>query len=124
MILSEKRLLERRELIYYLKVRDVDTDKELGRMVDIHSGGILLMGSRALVPDREHQISMEMPKAMMEQGVKNITVRAKVMWTRPSKTTSFRENGMMFLNPSEADRKTIDRLIEFFALPNGSFNLT
>jgi hypothetical protein len=124
MILSEKRGLERRELIYYLKVRDLGTGKELGRMVDIHQKGLLLMGSHSLPPDREFVISIEMPKAMMEQGIKNLTVKAKVMWTRPSQTTSFMENGLMFLESKEGVQGAIDRLIEFFALPNGTFNLS
>jgi hypothetical protein len=123
-ILSEKRELERRELIYYLKVRDQDSGKELGRMVDIHQKGLLLMGSKALIPDKEFNISIEMPKAMMEQGIKNVSVKAKVMWSRPSQTTSFMENGLMFMETKEDVQSAIDRLIVFFALPNGTFNIS
>jgi hypothetical protein len=124
LVLSEKRGLERRELIYYLRVRDLNTNKEMGRMVDIHRKGLLLMGNYSLTPDREFTISIEMPKAMMEQGIKNVTVKSKVMWTRPSQTTSFIENGLMFIEPDETSQRTIDRLIEFFALPTGTFNLS
>ena len=124
LILSEKRSLERRELIYYLKVRDVASGRELGRMVDIHQKGLLLMGSKSLPPDKELTISIEMPKAMMEQGIHNVAVKAKVMWTRPSQTTSFMENGLMFMESKEGVQSAIDRLIEFFALPNGTFNLS
>jgi hypothetical protein len=124
LILSEKRSLERRELIYYLKVRDLATGKELGRMVDIHLKGLLLMGPKALPPDKEYSISIEMPKAMMDQGIKNVTLKSKVMWAKPSLTTSFMETGIMFIEPGESSQKTIERLIEFFALPNGTFNLS
>jgi hypothetical protein len=123
-VLSEKRGLERRELIYYLRVRDASNDQELGRMVDIHQKGLLVMGSRALIPERIYTISIEMPKAMMEQGINNVTSKAKVMWSRSSRTTSFLENGLMFIDPTPEAGRTIDRLIEFFALPNGTFNLT
>lgn len=124
LILAEKRSLERRELIYYLRVRDVRTNKELGRMVDIHQKGLLLMGEKNLIKDREYTIAIEMPKAMTEQGIPNVTVAAKVMWARPSTTTSFLETGLMFLNLSPESVNTIERLIEFFAMPNGTFNLT
>ncbi|MDR3155451.1 MAG: hypothetical protein LBW85_14590 [Deltaproteobacteria bacterium] len=124
LVLTEKRGLERRELIYYLRVRDSDTDEELGRMVDIHNKGLLIMGTKALVPERVYGISIEMPKAMMEQGINNVSSQAKVMWSRPSKTTSFLENGLMFIKPGLEASRTIDRLIEFFALPNGSFSIT
>jgi hypothetical protein len=123
-VLSEKRNLERRELIYYLKVRDLSTDKELGRMVDIHREGILVMGSLKLPKDKEYSISIEMPKAMMEQGVKNVTAKAKVMWARPSQSTAFFENGVKFLEAGPEAQATIDKLIEFFALPSGTFSLS
>ncbi|MDR2460651.1 MAG: PilZ domain-containing protein [Deltaproteobacteria bacterium] len=124
LILSEKRSLERRELIYYLRVRDLATGKDLGRMVDIHNNGLLIMGSISLPPEKVYNMSMEMPKAMMEQGINNVNIKAKVMWSRPSKTTNFMENGMKFIDPSEETRRSIDKLIEFFALPNGTFNLS
>jgi hypothetical protein len=123
-ILSEKRNLERRELIYYLKVRDLATNKEIGRMVDIHSQGLLLMGDKKLQPKKEFTISIEMPKAMMDQGFKNVTLKAQVMWARPSLTTSFSENGLKFMEQNQEAQRTIEKLIEFFALPNGTFNLS
>ncbi|MDR1038764.1 MAG: hypothetical protein LBR80_01090 [Deltaproteobacteria bacterium] len=123
LVLSEKRGLERRELIYYLRVRDTSNDQELGRMVDIHLKGLLVMGSKALVPERIYSISIEMPKAMMEQGINNVTSKARVMWSRPSVTTSFMENGLMFVEPGLEAARTIERLIEFFALPNGTFSI-
>ncbi|MDR1082086.1 MAG: hypothetical protein LBQ79_14290 [Deltaproteobacteria bacterium] len=123
LVLSEKRGLERRELIYYLRVRDTSSDQELGRMVDIHQKGLLVMGSRSLVPERVYPISIEMPKAMMEQGINNVSSKARVMWSRPSRTTSFMENGLMFVEPGMEAGRTIDRLIEFFALPNGTFSI-
>ncbi|MDR2340492.1 MAG: PilZ domain-containing protein [Deltaproteobacteria bacterium] len=122
--MSEKRNMERRELIYYLKVRDVATDKELGRMVDIHREGLLLMGDRKLQAGKEYNISIEMPKAMMDQGIKNVGLKAVVMWAKNSQTTSFLENGLKFIDPSTDAQRTIDKLIEFFAMPNGTFNLS
>ncbi|MDR1313497.1 MAG: hypothetical protein LBQ12_07320 [Deltaproteobacteria bacterium] len=123
LILSEKRGLDRRELIYYLRVRDSSNDQELGRMVDIHQKGLLVMGTKALPAERLYTISIEMPKAMMEQGINNVASKAKVMWSRASKTTSFMENGLMFVEPGLEAGRTIDKLIEFFALPNGTFSI-
>jgi hypothetical protein len=123
-VLSEKRNLERRELIYYLKVRDLASGKELGRMVDIHNQGLLLMGDLRLQAEKVYAISIEMPKAMMDQGIKNVTLKAKVMWARPSQTTSYTENGLKFVQPNLDAQRTIEKLIEFFAMPNGTFNLS
>jgi hypothetical protein len=124
LILSEKRTLERRELIYYLRVRDTRSNAELGRMVDIHQQGLLLMGEKRLPKDNEYQIAIEMPLAMAEQGIPNVLVGARVMWSRPSDITSFLETGLKFLNLSQESMNTIERLIGFFAMPNGTFNLS
>jgi hypothetical protein len=123
-VLSEKRNLERRELIYYLKVRDISSGKELGRMVDIHRQGLLLMGEKKLPADKEYAISIEMPKAMMDQGFKNVSFKAKVMWARAGQNTSFSENGLKFLQPDPDAQRTIEKLIEFFGMPNGTFNIS
>jgi hypothetical protein len=123
-VLSEKRNLERRELIYYLKVRDQSDNNELGRMVDIHRMGLLLMGTKKLPVGKELAISIEMPKAMMDQGIKNVSLKAKIMWAKPSQTVSYTEHGLQFIEPSEEAQNTIDKLIQFFGMPSGTFNLS
>jgi hypothetical protein len=121
LILSEKRRLQRQELIYYLKVLDLLSNNELGRLIDIHTMGLLLMGNRPLETGQDFFIAVELPKGLQEQGVVRLELKAKCVWQRPSETRPFLEHGMMFLNPNEEARKTIALLIDLFAMPSGSF---
>jgi hypothetical protein len=123
LLLSDKRELVRRELIYYLKVSDLLSSQELGRMVDIHAKGLLLMGSLALTIDREYLIGIELPKVLQEKGASDIAIKARAIWCRPSLTQPYLENGLMFVDPSQEAQTSIENLIELFALPNGDVTL-
>ncbi|MDR1083304.1 MAG: PilZ domain-containing protein [Deltaproteobacteria bacterium] len=120
LLLADKRELARRELIYYLRVTDLLNSQELGRMVDIHIKGLLLMGSVALTIGREYLISLELPKALKEQGLSDIGLKAKAIWCRPSLTQPYLENGLMFVDLSTESKETIESLIQIFALPDGT----
>jgi hypothetical protein len=120
LLLADKRELARRELIYYLRVTDLLNSQELGRMVDIHTKGLLLMGSVPLTIGREYLISLELPKALREQGLNDIGLKARAIWCRPSLTQPYLENGLMFIDPSNETREAIENLIQIFALPDGT----
>jgi hypothetical protein len=120
LLLADKRELTRRELIYYLKVTDLLNSQELGRMVDIHTQGLLLMGTSALTIGREYLISLELPKALQEQGLTDIGLKARSVWCRPSLTQPYLENGLMFIEPTQEAKKAIENLIQIFALPDGT----
>jgi hypothetical protein len=117
LLLSEKRQLLRRELIYYLKVNELLTNSELGRLVDIHEKGLLLIGKDALELNKEYLIRIDLPRALSDQGLDPIGVRARCVWIRPSMAKPFLENGLMFLETSEEAKSTISLLISLFALP-------
>ncbi|MDR2140334.1 MAG: PilZ domain-containing protein [Deltaproteobacteria bacterium] len=120
LLLTDKRELSRRELIYYLRVTDLLNSQELGRMVDIHTKGLLLMGSTALTIGRDYLISLELPKALQEHGASDINIKARAIWCRPSLTQPYVENGLMFIEPSQEAKDAIENLIQIFALPDGT----
>ncbi|MDR0356626.1 MAG: PilZ domain-containing protein [Deltaproteobacteria bacterium] len=118
LLLSEKRRLLRRELIYYLKVNELLNNFELGRLVDIHTNGLLLIGKEPLELQKDYLIRIDLPVALADQGLDPIGIRAKCVWVRPSLAKPFMESGLMFLETSEEAKKTISLLINLFALPD------
>ncbi|MDR2422782.1 MAG: PilZ domain-containing protein [Deltaproteobacteria bacterium] len=120
LLLTDKRELIRRELIYYLRVSDLLNSQEIGRMVDIHAKGLLLMGTMALTIGRDYLISLELPKVLQEQGSVNIAIKARAVWCRPSLTQPYLENGLMFVDPTQETQEAIENLIQLFALPDGT----
>jgi hypothetical protein len=117
-LISEKRELPRRELLYYLKVNELLTNQELGRLVDIHAKGLLLIGNKHLKKCQELLINIELPKILSEQGYPEIGTRARIVWAQPSLTKPFLESGLMFLETNEETRRGINLLIDLFALPD------
>jgi Tfp pilus assembly protein PilZ len=122
LLLAEKRQLERKELIYYLRVSDLLNDQELGRMIDIHINGLFLMSHNPLIIGHDYLVSIEMPKALKNQGMNNIALKARPIWIKPSSTQPYHEIGLMFINPKKDSITSIEMLIELFAMPNGAFN--
>jgi hypothetical protein len=117
-LISEKRNLPRRELIYYLKIHDLKHHVELGRLVDIHSNGLLVIGHKCLNVSENYHLSVELPKVLSEQGFAPIEVNAKCVWVHPSQARPFNESGLMFTETSGEATKTIQLLIDLFALPD------
>jgi hypothetical protein len=117
-LVSEKRRLPRRELLYYLRVNDHKGQQQLGRLVDIHSRGLLLIGDNCLNVGQEYLIEIELPKALSEQGIPQIVAKSRCIWAHPSLARPFNESGLMILETSEEGQKNINLLIDMFALPD------
>ncbi|MDR1309666.1 MAG: PilZ domain-containing protein [Deltaproteobacteria bacterium] len=117
-LINEKRQLQRRELIYYLRVNELLTSSELGRLVDIHIKGLMLIGNKSLNVGQEYLIGVELPRVLSEQGLPQIGAKARCVWVRPSQARPFSESGLMFLETREEARRSISMLIDLFALPD------
>ncbi|MDR2387963.1 MAG: PilZ domain-containing protein [Deltaproteobacteria bacterium] len=120
-LVNEKRTLARRELLYYLRVNELLNSKELGRLVDIHSRGLLLIGHDCLSVGQEYLISIEVPKVLSEQGYPPIGAKARCVWVQPSQARPFNESGLMFTETTEEAKSEIALLIDLFALPDVTF---
>ncbi|MGL4208492.1 MAG: PilZ domain-containing protein [Candidatus Adiutrix sp.] len=117
LVLREQRAFVRRELIYYLKISDTKTGRELGRMGDVHGQGMLVLGP-PLPLSLTYDLSIETPKAMAKEGFRELRLRAQTMWSRPGpKLSSYYETGMSFIEPDEPTEKLINRLIYLFSMP-------
>jgi hypothetical protein len=118
-LLSEKRAMPRRELLFYLKVTEQHGGKELGRMIDIHTQGLLVMSLNPMALGREYQISIETPKSLQAKAMDRIRLKTKCVWVKPSRVDRYSENGLMIIEKSQDSERGIDMLIELFAMPDG-----
>jgi hypothetical protein len=83
--------------------------------------GLLLISLKPLMAGKDFLIGIELPKILHERGFTQIGVKARCVWQKPSQTKPYYEHGMMFINPNEEARSTIELLIELFAMPTGSY---
>lgn len=117
LVLSEKRSLARRELIFYLKATDLLTGAELGRMIDIHAKGLLIMSLKPLAIGQEYSLGIELPKTLQAQSATHVGLKAKCVWLKPSRVVPYIEHGLMIVEKTPESERTINMLIELFALP-------
>ena len=119
LVLKEQRTLVRRELIYYLKVVDIQTGQELGRLGDLHAEGMLIFSDRSLVIGAVYHAALELPKALAgDLGFAELPFRGETVWTRTGpKASNYFESGLRFLNLPAKALVVFDQLIEIFAMP-------
>lgn len=120
LVLNEQRSLARRELIYYLKITDRTSHRELGRLADIHGEGLLVLGEKPLNIGTAYDVTMELPKAMWDQvGKKEMDFRFEIVWSRPGpKNSNYHESGGRFSKLDSDQRTLIALLIELYAMPS------
>jgi hypothetical protein len=118
LVLNEKRSMPRRELVFYLKVTDQHGGKEMGRMIDVHSQGLLVMALRPMELGREYLLNIEPPKSLQSRSVDRISLRAKCVWVKPSRVDPYSENGLVILDKSQDSERGINMLIDLFAMPD------
>ncbi|MDR1656765.1 MAG: hypothetical protein LBT47_04280 [Deltaproteobacteria bacterium] len=119
-VLSEKRALPRRELLFYLKVTDQDRKKEIGRMIDIHSKGLLVMSNNPLEVGKEFFLLIDTPKSLKARSITGIEIMAKCVWSKRSLTPPYMESGLMIVDKSPKAEEAINLLISLFAMPDAS----
>lgn len=93
---EDRRSIKRRHLIYYLRVWNTDTREMLGHMVDITTGGLMLISEQIIPPDQ--QFNLEMRWHDPESGERIIHFRAKSLWSRPDVNPAFQDTGFMLLD--------------------------
>ena len=112
--------MPRRELLFYLKVTEQHGGKEMGRMIDVHSQGLLVMALNPMELGREYLLNIETPKSLRSKSIDRIGLRAKCVWVKPSRVDSYSENGLMIVEKNLDSERGIDMLIEMYALPDSA----
>jgi len=119
LIRDENRTRVRHKLVYYLKVTDRQTNRELGRLGDIHTEGMLLFTPEPLIEREVYELLLELPKSLAEiEDSPELPLKVMALWSRPGPNLSnYHENGLLFLNLTSQAIRTIQRLTEIFVMP-------
>jgi hypothetical protein len=78
------------------------------------------MSRNPLELGREYNLGIELPKALQSRGATHVGIKAKCVWLKRSRVIPYTENGLMITEKSPDSERTIDMLIELFALPDGN----
>jgi hypothetical protein len=107
---TERRREPRERLLIDVVVACRDTDEALGSLVDLTRSGLMLLGSRRIVPGRHFRMELRLPAAL--DGRDWVHVEADSLWTCRQPTSTRRLTGFGHLDAAPADLNRIDRLLE------------
>ena len=109
---SNRRRTPRQALIYYLKVIDIDTGKEIGRIADITSAGMMLVGNRALNKKKTRRVRVIVEKSIFDISPGNLDVSVQIRWSKPDANPALTLTGMLFLDLNDTGRRVVRTLIQ------------
>jgi len=115
--MSEKTLVdarrsERKTLCYYLKVIDLKTGKELGRVGDITGEGMMLLCKNPLDPAKSYSIRVILDKNLFDRESGNLDIDVRVRWSRPDVNPSIILTGLIFLHLDNHTKDIVRKLVD------------
>lgn len=110
---KEKRQVERRHLVFYLRVFDGTGARMLGHVVDISSKGVMLLRGSPISVGENFRLRMHLPSqvANMEELVFNASSR----WCKPDVNPDFFIAGFEIRDVDDVIITNIHSLIEDFS---------
>lgn len=110
-IIAEQRRLARHALSEPVNVYDRISRSFMGRLVNIHAEGLMIMGNHAFVDERIYQLDLHLPQAI--NGREVIAVGVDCLWSR-SADAHVHWAGCKFIDVSAEAKSDIEALIELF----------
>ncbi len=108
----ERRNIERKYLVFYLRVFDGLSSRVLGYLRDISPGGMMLITESQVVGDQEFQLRMRLPTLARDK--KEIILPATTRWCRRDGNPDFFLAGFQMGNLEKHTSKHIFNLIRDF----------
>lgn len=109
----------RRNLIFYLTVRDKKSGVSIGELGDITEGGLLIMSEKLIPITERMSVAVELPKGT-DYADTELDLNIEVQWAKKDPDNSdIALAGCKILHPSEKDREMIRKLVEKIGFSNG-----
>ena len=108
--MPERRKLQRRHLIYYLRVFDRNTDQLIGHLVDITPEGVMLISEDSIETDIIFQLRMVLSAKI--EGSRQITFAAKSIWCKKDINPDFYDTGFQLQKVEPKDIEVIKCLVD------------
>ena len=109
--MDERRRVERKDFSYYMRLIDSDTQKLLGHLVDISSGGFKLDSQTPIPVEKDFRLRMDLTGEVANKPFMVFVARSK--WCEVDPLDPFVYNvGFQLINIAPSDLEIINRMIE------------
>jgi hypothetical protein len=109
---AKRRVGERKNLIYYLKVTDTKSSQPIGHAVDISNQGFMLTAGKSIDPQVVFQLRLLLPTEM--NGSWHFGFSAVSRWCQPDENPDYYNVGFQFAEITPAGARIISQLIESY----------
>lgn len=109
---DNKRRLHRHELQVQIEVWHATSDDHLGRLVNIHSQGLMLLCNGPLAEDTLYSLRLDVPQTVVETG--HITLGADCLWVNATGDAGQHWAGFQIIDLGPAEQAAIECLVERF----------
>ena len=109
----EKRQVERKYLVFYLRVFDGLGSRVIGHLVNISSNGIMLLSDYPVPVNEEYKLRMRLPHELVDHG--EIIFNALSRWCRKDTNPEFYVAGFQLHDISPRLKDNILCLIDEFS---------
>jgi c-di-GMP-binding flagellar brake protein YcgR len=109
---SDRRTIKRRHLIYYLRVWEIDENTELGHLVDINTGGMMLISEKPVKTGETMHLELRLPDG--EGELKPMRFKAICRWSDKDINAAFYDSGFEFTEKSAQAIAMLQKMIEAY----------
>jgi len=109
--MNERRNIERKDFSFYMRLVDNDTQKLVGHLVDISSGGFKLDSQSPIPVEKDFRLRMDLTAEVASKPAMTFVARSK--WCEVDPLDPFIYNvGFQLVNISPADLDIFNRMME------------
>lgn len=110
---ANDRVSQRKNLIYYLKVKEDPSERSVGYAADISKQGFMLITKEPLEPESLLRLRLSLPAEI--QGVRHFVFSAVSRWCREDVKPNYFNVGFQFVGLSKDDVLRVDELIDKYS---------
>jgi hypothetical protein len=107
--MEERRRFDRAVLKYFSQVVDRTNGVVLGYLVDMTTGGALLIGDFPLKVNDIFKLRLDLPENFADKD--HLDFEAKAVWTRPDPFSDYHRTGLKLLDINPLDLFILERMI-------------
>ncbi|MEN8178139.1 MAG: PilZ domain-containing protein [Pseudomonadota bacterium] len=102
---AERRNVQRRQLVYYLRAWDIDNSQMLGHIVDFTNHGLMLISEEPIQIGGEYSLEVRLPDS--QGDIRPINFRAVCRWSGSKPNKPFFDAGFEVLEKASDEINTL-----------------
>jgi hypothetical protein len=107
--MENRRAHDRKYLTYFSRVVDRNTGRMLGYLVDLTTGGALLVGNIPLRVNEVFDVRIDLPDGFTSQA--QMEIQVKVVWVQPDIDPEFYRTGLQLVNVQPSELLILGRML-------------